>query len=284
MMPNPTLEDLVPRLHSYDARIQRYNVSTDVSPHLAFNAERANYNSGYYYQRGRGQSNRRFGGGRGRGNFSTRGRGFHQQLSSGGSRSGSSSASSVSSEDRPSCQICGRYGHSALRCWNMFNNSYNEEELSVALAAMRITDVTDNGGSEWFADSGASAHITNSTQNLAYTQPYRGSDAVLIGDGNFLPITQVGSADIASTSGTLPLRDVLVCPDITKSLLSVSKLTRDFPCSFEFDADGVCIKDKQTKRVLRQGSTREDLYVLPEPKLQTFYSTRQVSASDEVWH
>uniref|UniRef100_A0A0D3AGV7 Retrovirus-related Pol polyprotein from transposon TNT 1-94-like beta-barrel domain-containing protein n=1 Tax=Brassica oleracea var. oleracea TaxID=109376 RepID=A0A0D3AGV7_BRAOL len=66
----------------------------------------------------------------------------------------------------------------------------------------------------------------------------------MIGDGNFLPITHVGSTDIASTSGTsLPLNDVLVCPGITKSLLSVSKLTHDHPCSFEFDNDRVFVKE-----------------------------------------
>ena len=284
MLPDPTLEDILPRLHSYEARIQRYNTSSDVSPHLAFNVERSNFQSSYYNSRGRGQSNGRFGRGRGRGHFSTRGRGFHQQLSSSGFRSGSS-ASSVSSDDRPSCQICGRYGHTAMRCWHRFNNSYQEEELPMAMAAMHITDVTDHAGAEWFADSAATSHITSSPHHLANSHPYRGNDAVMIGDGNFLPITHVGSTDIASTSGTsLPLKDVLVCPGIAKSLLSVSKLTNDYPCSFEFDDNRVFVKDKQTKRVLRQGSTREGLYSLKSPKPQALYSTRQISTSDEVWH
>ena len=289
MMPNPNLEDLVPRLHSYDARIQRYNAPTDVSPHMAFNTQRTNYQAGYYNQGGRGQSNRRFGANRGRGSFSTRGRGFHQQLSSPRSHSGSS-VLSVSSDERPSCKICGRYGHSALRCWHRFNNTYQEEDLPVALAAMRITDVSDNAGAEWFADSGATSHITNSPHHLAYSQPYKGNDAVIIGDGNFLPITHVGSADIASAdiasaSGTsLPLRNVLLCPGITKSLLYVSKLTNDYPCSFEFDYNQVCVKDKQTQSLLKQGNTREGVYSLNSPKPQALYSTRQMEASDEVWH
>lgn len=66
MMPNPTLEYLIQRFHSYDARIQRYNVPSDVTPHLAYNTERTNYQSGYCYPRGRGRSNRRLGGSRGR--------------------------------------------------------------------------------------------------------------------------------------------------------------------------------------------------------------------------
>lgn len=85
---------------------------------------------GYYNSRGRGH-----------GSFSTRGHGFHQQLSA-------SSYSSTSSDDRPSCQICERFGHSILRCWHMFNNIYQDEELPMALVVMHITDVTEQSGAE----------------------------------------------------------------------------------------------------------------------------------------
>ncbi|KFK27477.1 hypothetical protein AALP_AA8G388700 [Arabis alpina] len=60
-------------------------------------------------------------------------------------------------------------------------------------------------------------------------------------------------------TGNLSLNDVLVCPDIVKSLLSVSKLTSDYPISLEFDCDGVAVKDKLTKKVLTQGSRRDEL-------------------------
>lgn len=76
MLPDPTLEDMIPRIQSYDARIQRENALSDVSPHLAFNAERSNYQAAYYSTRGRGQSNRRFGSNRGRGSFSLEEEGF----------------------------------------------------------------------------------------------------------------------------------------------------------------------------------------------------------------
>lgn len=265
LITNPLLDGLIPRLQSYDSRIQSYKVEVRVYPHLAFNTTRAS--QGYYNALGRGQNNRRFRSARGRGSFSVRGRGFHQQLSS-------SSASFVSSDDRPSCQICGRFGHSALRCLHRFNNSYQDEELPMALTTMRVIDVTEQSGAEWFLDSGASSHVTNSMQHLNHNHPYRGNDAVLIGDGSFLPITHVGSADLASTSGTLPLRDVLVCPDITKSLLSVSKLTKDYPCSFDFDSDGVCIKDKGSRKVLNRGNTSEGLYRLQSSSPQVFNSNR----------
>ena len=106
----------------------------------------------------------------------------------------------------------------------------------------------------------------------------------MVADGNFLPITHTGSGSIASSSGKIPLKEILVCPDIAKSLLSVSKLTSDYPCSVEFDADSVRINDKATKKLLVMGRTRDGLYCLEDPKLQVFYSTRQNSASSEVWH
>lgn len=235
--------------------------------------------SSSYSNKGRGQSLGRFGGNRGKGFFSTRGRGVHQQFSS---YSGPSVSSDM--DKRPTCQICGKIGHLALKCQHRFDNNFQHEELHAALAAIHITNVTQSFGQEWHPDSGATAHVTNSTQRLHHSQPYHGSDSVLVGDGNFLPITHVGSTNIPSTSGTLPLKDVLVCPDIAKSLLSVSKLTSDYPCSFEFDCDGVRVKDKHTKQLLTMGRNLNGMYLLEDPKLHVHYSTRQISASDEVWH
>jgi len=74
--PTPKLDEIMPRLNGYDDRLQAYAANSDVSPHLAFNTVQAN--SVFYTNRGRGQGNRRFGGSRGQGSFSTRGRGFHQ--------------------------------------------------------------------------------------------------------------------------------------------------------------------------------------------------------------
>jgi len=106
----------------------------------------------------------------------------------------------------------------------------------------------------------------------------------MVVDGNFLPITHTGSGSIASSSGKIPLKEVLACHDIAKSLLSVSKLKSDYPCSIEFDVDSVRINDKATKKLLIMGRTLEGLYCLEDPKIQVFYSTRQNSTSLEVWH
>ena len=264
----PTFEEIVPRLTSYDDRLQSYTNESSVTPHLAFysNRGRGNYYRGNSY-RGRGRD---------RGNYSTRGRGFHQHLSP----SSNSSASFVISEtdSRPVCQICGRVGHQALKCWHRFDNSYQMEDMHNALAALRITDVTNSPGHEWFPDSGATSHVTSSPHNLQYSQAYTGSDSVMVGNGEFLPITHTGSTFIATSSGTLPLTDVLVCPNIAKSLMSVSKATVDSPCAFVFDCDDVRVFDKETKQLLLRGSK------LPQSPPQVFFSSRQATASDEIWH
>ncbi|XP_010507762.1 PREDICTED: uncharacterized protein LOC104784433 [Camelina sativa] len=262
--PQPTYENVISRLTGYEDRLQGYSNSSDVTPHLAFHTMWSSNFSG----RGRGSR------GRGRGNgFSTRGRGFQQQFSGSPQFSVSSQFPSSShgstKPELPVCQICSKRGHNALDYWYRFDEEYQKPKVAAAaFSALHITDITDDGA--WYPDSGATAHITNTTQRLQKAQPYTGTDTVMAGDGNFLPITHIGSANLPSTSGNLPLKDVLVCPAIVKSLLSVSKLTKDYPCAITFDSDDVLIKDKQTRHVLTKGKENDGLYKLEDGKFKTF--------------
>ena len=265
MFPGPNFEDVVFKLIGFNDRLQTYDPPAEASVHKAFYSSRR----GYSY-RGRGQNR---GGSRGRGGYSTQGRGFHQQISQGTGR-GSSSNDSL-----PTCQICNKFGHPAYRCYKRFDHSYQTEEPHNALTATRAHDPPQSH--EWYADSGAMAHITNNSVQLQPTQAYRGEDSVLVGNGDYLPITHVGTAVLPSLQGKLLLNDVLVCPSITKSLLSVSKLTADYPCSIEFDS---VVKDKQTKQLLTKGSRQKDLYVLENQQFMAFYSHRQQAAPGDVWH
>lgn len=56
------------------------------------------------------------------------------------------------------CQICKKSGHTALRCWYRFDNSYQVDEIPTALAAVHIEEPY---GSEWYPDTGATSHITS---------------------------------------------------------------------------------------------------------------------------
>ncbi|XP_010507608.1 PREDICTED: uncharacterized protein LOC104784253 [Camelina sativa] len=255
-------DDVVIKLTNFDDKIQKY-VGSSVSPHLAFTTGRDFSNRGrpvswslwwlpWSWQ------------------LFNQGQSFHQQISNG---------QFPDSGPRPTYQICNKYGHSAYRCYKRFDHSYQGEELPNALAAMHITGPP---GHEWTVDSGATSHITNSTAQLQTVQPYSGEDSVIVGNGDFLPIAHIGSSVLPSTQGNIPLQDILVCPQITKSLLSVSKHTSDYPCAIEFDYDGVIIKDKWTKQLLTKGPHRRDLYLLENPQFMACYSSRQQATSDEV--
>lgn len=155
--PDMRFEDAVFKLVNFDDKLQVHNQAPETTPHLAFHSDR-----GHYY-RGRGYYNNR--GNRGRSSYSTRGRGFHQQFS------GSTSSS------RPMCQICGRYGHTAPRCYNRFDQDYQSPAtLHDALATVRLSDNPSQSGQEWYPDSAASAHITSDRAQLQSAEPYLGND------------------------------------------------------------------------------------------------------------
>ncbi|PKI36765.1 hypothetical protein CRG98_042842 [Punica granatum] len=58
----------------------------------------------------------------------------------------------------PTCQICRRRGHTALKCYHRFDNSYQANNIPQALAALQISDAADEN---WHPDTGANVHVTN---------------------------------------------------------------------------------------------------------------------------
>lgn len=168
-----------------------------------------------------------------------------------------------------------------MKCYNRFDNNYNGAVNQQAFSSLQVADLN---GKEWFTDSGASAHVTASATNLQTAEAYNGNDTVMVADGTYLPITHMGSITLSNPSGKICLNDVLVCPEIQKSLLSVSKLCDDNPCGVYFDASKVCVIDLETQRVVSKGPRRNGLYVLENQEVVALYSSRQCAADEEVWH
>lgn len=104
----------------------------------------------------------------------------------------------------------------------------------------------------------------------------------MFGNGKTLPITHTGSSTI---SNHIPLSNILVIPNLTKKLLSVSKLTTDHPVDVLFSQPFFNIQDRKTKRVLARGSCENGLYVLKDEP-HALVATTGVSkrASYELWH
>lgn len=102
----PSLDDVISRLTAFEDKLRTYEVTSEVTHHQAFYTNRGGYSG-----RGRGQNR---GGYRGRG-YSTQGRGFYQQFSQSGGRGSQQNSS------RPTCQICGKHGHFAYKCYRRFD-------------------------------------------------------------------------------------------------------------------------------------------------------------------
>ena len=120
-------------------------------------------------------------------------------------------------------------GHSTDRCRQRYD--WHEPTVQLAEAFTSLCSVSGNEASDWFLDIGASAHMTPPHSTLDHSTTYMGKDCVIVGNGASLPITHTGKL---SPSPDLQLLDVLVVPHLTKKLLSMSKLTNDFPLSVMF--------------------------------------------------
>lgn len=82
---------------------------------------------------------------------------------------------------------------------------------------------------DWYVDSGATTHMAPSSAHVDSSKPYHDKDRVIFGNGNVLPVSQIGTTSI---SPRLELNDIFIVPHIKNNLLSVSKLTNNFLVDF----------------------------------------------------
>ena len=112
-----------------------------------------------------------------------------------------------------------------------------------------------------YIDSGATDHITADINNFASKDEYIGIEKITVGNGNLLAISHVGSFIISNSAQLLLLKNILRVPHITKSLMSVSKLTLDNNVLAEFRANYYLIKDKNSSKVLFRGRIKDGLCI-----------------------
>lgn len=133
------------------------------------------------------------------------------------------------------------------------------------------------------SDTGATTHMTGNAGKLDNIRPYKGLEGVMVGNGQILDITHVGDSHANCGSTSLPLKNVLLVPNMKKDLLSVSQLTHDLPFVFEFDANGFFIRERGTKRLIASGKRKGGLYSL-ESGHAALFSTRFRKTNKEGWH
>ena len=132
---------------------------------------------------------------------------------------------------RPQCQLCGKFGHTVMKCYHHFdityqdNNGASSSRDSSQFQAMLVA--APEHQDSWFFDIGDTHHLTHSAQTLSHVQPYSGVDQVTIGDGQSLPIHNIGNKLFPFPSKVLCLNQVLHVPQLSTNLISVSKICTD---------------------------------------------------------
>lgn len=126
--------------------------------------------------------------------------------------------------------------------------------------------------------------MTPSLSGLTNAQPYQGNGSIFVGNGCCLPITHTDSSSMSTLSGSLPLRNVLCVPSLTKNLHSIQRFAFDYKCVFLLDSDEHFVKDKPTGKLLLHGPNSRSLYHVPGSSSPSTFAFIRERVSSSVWH
>ncbi|KAH0709286.1 hypothetical protein KY284_010713 [Solanum tuberosum] len=96
------------------------------------------------------------------------------------------------------CQLCDGRGHTARVCRTRSHNHLQ--------ARANYATHLQNQSAPWIVDSGAIHHIASDTQSLTTTQDYHGSEEIVIGNGNTIPISHTGNVNFNASNHQFQLQ------------------------------------------------------------------------------
>ena len=131
--------------------------------------------------------------------------------------------------------------------------NYAKKSFSHTSAPTANSTTTNNSSPNWLLDTRASHHVTSNLNNLSLSQPYKGPDDIVIGDGTSLHITHVGHSTLSTPSNSFTLSNVLCVPSMKQNLVSVSQFCKNNNISIEFFPSFFCVKDLSTGAHLARG-------------------------------
>ena len=129
----------------------------------------------------------------------------------------------------------------------------------------------------WFVDSGASNHMTGSTDMLHGICTYEGAQHIQIANGCTLPITAVGTLGHGFS-------DVFVSLGLSTNLISVGQLV-DANCDVHFSCGGCIVWDQVSGTMITNGPKVGRLFPLhfSIPSFMSLACTT-VANKSEVWY
>jgi len=196
--------------------------------------------------------------------------------------------SDSSQSSHPICQLCGKIGHTAPRCYQgpdpalagLPSAPYQPAQAYYSSPHLPTED-------NWYPDTGATHHLTNNLQNLNISsEEYSGQDQICIGNGTRLSISHSGSATLSLSRRKFLLNQLLHVPSINKNLLSVRQFAFDNDVFFEFHSSFFIIKNCKTKLPVHHGQLKHGLYHLFPPQVPSSTSHALVGerTSPQSWH
>ncbi|KAG7599419.1 Integrase catalytic core [Arabidopsis suecica] len=176
-------------------------------------------------------------------------------------------------------------GETAMMASGDYVRKSDLEALIKSIASLKesgITFFSHKPSNSLIIDSGASHHMISNPNLLNDIQPALGD--VMIANGDKVPIKGVGNLKLFNKNSK-----AFFMPKFTSNLVSVRRATRDLNCYAIFGPNDVHFQDIETGKVIGEGGSKGDLYVL-EDVLPNSYSSSvsfnsQLGVSFNVmWH
>ncbi|KAL5804238.1 hypothetical protein ACOSQ3_031038 [Xanthoceras sorbifolium] len=192
-----SLEDAQYMLMVHEQRLEQLNYVSSIDPSGASTNFMANAVNNSYSREG----------------SNTRGTGQH--------RGGRGRGRKWHSNNRLSCQLCNKNGHSALQCYRRFHQTWTgvpppqqqpyqappQQQPSTPRNSPQQAYYTQNTAyyaslesvqdQSWYMDSGATNHVTSDLGNLSLKSEYRGDNRLTVGNGQ-----QIGNEEGTASRST----------------------------------------------------------------------------------
>lgn len=110
-------------------------------------------------------------------------------------------------------------------------------------------------------------------------QTYEGSISIMIEDSKIIKETHIGNIILKLNHGFLELKNTLCVPHLRKNLISIHRLTNDFPLEFSLVANRFSLRDLQIKMTMLTDTSLGSLC-----HIKTMNGDVSHAYSSKVWH